>query len=149
MAGLEDPRNSTRLVPEFDYVRHQTATGDGDVQPDDAVPRYWNRVSQHPRYGGLGETVHDDELRNKRRQTDRERLSVFLARCGGLSAHRGLQPHADQIDGVTRYDSGAASHLHRSRPKAARYTGSTRTEFDAISHQRRYRGAGDALRDQA
>src|SRR6266404_3144830 len=141
MAGPEDPRNSTGPVPEFDCVRHQTATGDGDVQSDDAVYRDWNRVPHHRRYG--------DGLGNKHRQTDRERLSAFLAWCGGLSAHRGLQPHADQIDGVTRYDSGAASHLHRSRRKTARYTGSTRTEFDAISHQRRYRGAGDALRDQA
>ena len=59
MARPEDARNSTGPVPEFDYVRHQTATRDGDVQSHDPVPHYWNRVSQHRRYGGLGETGRD------------------------------------------------------------------------------------------
>jgi hypothetical protein len=51
--------------------------------------------------------------------------------------------------GVTLYDFGAASHFHRSCGEAARHAGSTRTEFDAISHQRRHRDAGNALRDKA
>jgi hypothetical protein len=71
---------------------------------------------------------------------DRERFSAVPARCIGFF-HRRLEPHADRIDGVTLYDFGAASDFHRSRREAARHAGSTRTEFDAISHQRRYCGA--------
>jgi len=65
-----------------------------------------------------------------------------------LLFYRGLHPHADQMDGVTRHDSGAASHLHRGGRKAACYAGRKPTEFDAISNQRRYRGAGGTVRDQ-
>src|SRR5216683_7752309 len=141
MARPDGPRNSTAPVPEFDYARHQTATGDGDVQSHDAVHRDWNRVPYHRQYG--------DGPGNKHRQTDGERSSARPARCIRLLVDRGLQPHADRIDGVTLYDLGAASHLHRSRRKTARYAGSTRTEFDAISNQRRDRGAGNPLRNQA
>jgi uncharacterized membrane protein YadS len=82
-------------------------------------------------------------------QAGGEGLSACLARHARVAVYRGLQPHADQIDGVTRHDSGAASHLHRGGRKAACYAGRKPTEFDAISNERRDRGAGDALRNQA
>jgi hypothetical protein len=67
------------------------------------------------------------------------RIAIFIAGFGLTLIN----------DGVTRHDSGAASHLHRGGRKAARYAGRAPIEFDAISNQRRHRGAGDALRNQA
>src|SRR5260370_1228925 len=129
MARSGGPRNSTAPVPEFDYARHQTATGDGDVQSHDAVHRDCNRVPYHRRYG--------DGLGNKHRQTYCEGSLARPARCIRLLVDRGLQPHADRIDGVTIYDLGVAMHRHRSRSKAARYVGILFTEYDAISKQAR------------
>ena len=83
------------------------------------------------------------------RKLTAKRFSARPAWCIRLPVHCGLQPHVDQIDGVTLYDSGAASHLHRGGRKATCYAGRKPIEFDAISNQRRGRGAGDPLRDQA
>src|ERR1700716_262276 len=79
---------------------------------------------------------------------DGEGLLACLARYARVAVYRELQPHADQIDGATRHDSGAASHLHSGGRKAACYEGRKPAEFDAISNQRRDRGAGGAVQDQ-
>src|SRR5882757_8743807 len=138
-----------RPVPELDYrgsgVCHQTAAGHGDVQSDDAVHGLESRstTSSVLRPGTTGRNIQSPPA-----APDGEGLLACLARYARVAVYRELQPYADQIDGVTRHDSGAASHLHSGGRKAACYEGRKPTEFDAISNQRRDRGAGGAVRDQ-